>query len=92
MLAAQSAGHGKDSFLASRFRRLAARRGKKRASVAVAHSILKIIYHLLKHGCPYRELGGSYFDRLDPERLTRYLVRRLERLGNKVSLQPVPNA
>jgi hypothetical protein len=60
--------------------------------VAVAHSILKIVYHLLKHGCPYRDLGGSYFDRLDPERLTRYLVRRLERLGLKVTLEPVPTA
>lgn len=92
VLAAQSASHAKDSFLASRFRRLAARRGKKRACVAVAHSILKIVYHLLKHGCPYRDLGGSYFDRLDPEHLTRYLVRRLERLGHKVTLEPVPTA
>jgi transposase len=91
-LAAQSAGPGKDSFLASRFRRWAARRGKKRACVAVAHSMLKIVYHLLKHGCPYRDLGGSYFDRLDPERLTRYWVRRLKRLGHKVTLQVVPTA
>ena len=55
VLGAQSAAHAKDSFLASRFRRLAARRGKKRACVAVAHSILKIVYHLLKYGCPYRD-------------------------------------
>jgi transposase len=86
VLAAQSAGHAKDSFLASRFRRLAARRGKKRACIAVGHSILKIVYHMLKEGTPYRDLGGSYFDRLDPERLTRYLVRRLERLGHTVLL------
>lgn len=86
VLAAQAAGHAKDSFLASRFRRLAARRGKNRACIAVGHSILKIIYHMLKEGTPYRDLGGSYFDRLDPERLTRYLVRRLERLGHKVTL------
>jgi len=88
VLSAQAAGHAKDSFLASRFRRLAARRGKKRACIAVGHSILKIVYHLLKDGDPYRDLGGSYFDRLDPQRLTRYLVRRLERLGHKVTLQP----
>jgi transposase len=87
-LAAQAAGHAKDSFLASRFRRLAARRGKKRACVAVAHSILKVVYHILKDGRPYQDLGGSYFDRLDPQRLTRYLVRRLERLGLKVTLEP----
>jgi transposase len=87
-LAAQAAGHAKDSFLASRFRRLAARRGKKRACVAVAHSILKTVYHILKAGRSYQDLGGSYFDRLDPQRLTRYLVRRLERLGLKVTLEP----
>jgi transposase len=91
VLAAQAAGHAKDSFLASRFRRLAARRGKKRACVAVGHSILKIVYHMLKEGTRYRDLGGSYFDRLDPERLTRYLVRRLERLGHTVLLvEPEP--
>ena len=88
VLAAQAAGRAKDSFLASRFRRLAARRGKKRACVAVAHSILKIVYHMLKDGCSYQDLGGSYFDRLNPERLARYLVHRLERLGLKVTLQP----
>jgi len=87
-LAAQAAGHAKDSFLASRFRRLAARRGKKRACVAVGHSILKIVYYILKDGRRYRDLGGDYFDRLNPERLTRYLVRRLERLGLKVTLEP----
>jgi transposase len=89
VLAAQAAGHAKDSFLASRFRRLAARRGKKRACVAVAHSILKIVYYMLKDGRSYHDLGGSYFDRLDPQRLTRYLVRRLQRLGLKVTLEPV---
>jgi len=87
-LAAQAAGHAKDSFLASRFRRLAARRGKKRACVAVGHSILKIVYYMLKDGRPYQDLGGSYFDRLNPQRLARYLVRRLERLGLKVTLEP----
>jgi len=89
VLAAQAAGHAKDSFLASRFRRLAARRGKKRACVAVGHSILKIVYHMLRR--VRHDLGGSYFDRLDPERLTRYLVRRLERLGHTVLLvEPAP--
>ena len=88
VLAAQAAGHAKDSFLAARFRRLAARRGKKRACVAVAHSILKIVYYILKDGRSYQDLGGSYFDRLDPQRLARYLVRRLERLGLKVTLEP----
>jgi transposase len=88
VLAAYSASHAKDSFLASRFRRLAARRGKNRACVAVGHSILRIVYHMLKEATPYHDLGGNYFDRLDPARLTRYLVRRLERLGHKVTLAP----
>jgi transposase len=88
VLAAHAAGHASDSFLASRFRRLAARRGKKRACIAVGHSILKIVYHILKDGVHYKDLGGNYFDRLDPKRLTRYLVRRLERLGHKVTLEP----
>jgi len=91
-LAAQAAGHAKDSFLASRFRRLAARRGKKRACIAVGHSILKIVYYMLKDGRCYQDLGGSYFDRLNPERLARYLVRRLERLGLKVTLEPATTA
>jgi len=88
VLAAQAAGHAKDSFLAARFRRLAARRGKKRAGVALAHSILKIVYDILNDGRSYHDLGGTYFDRLDPQRLTRYLVHRLERLGLKVTLEP----
>jgi len=86
--AAWAASHAKDSYLAARFRRLAARRGRKRALVAVGHSILVIVYHLLKNGTEYHDLGGNYFDKLNPERLTRYLVRRLERLGHKVTLEP----
>jgi transposase len=92
VLAAHAASHAKDSFLAARFRRVAARRGKKRAAVAVAHSILKIVYHVLKEGSRYQDLGGSYFDRRNPESLTRYLVRRLERLGHQVTLQPLQNS
>ena len=86
--AAWAASHAKDSYLAARYRRLAARRGKKRALVAVGHSILVIIYHLLKQKLEYRDLGKDYFDRLDPERLERYLVKRLEALGHEVILKP----
>jgi transposase len=91
-LAAQAASHSKDSYLASRFRRLACRRGKKRATIAVAHTILRAIYHVLKEGKPYRDLGGDYFDRLDPERVKRYLVARLERLGYKVTIEAFATA
>lgn len=86
--AAWAASHCKDSYLASQYRRLAARRGKKRALMAVGHSILVIIYHVLKDRTEYKDLGRDYFDRLDPERLARYLVRRLEALGHEVILNP----
>ena len=56
--------------------------------IAVGHSIVVIIYHLLKGQVTYNELGGDYFDKLDTIRLTRILVRRLERLGHEVVLRP----
>jgi transposase len=86
--AAWAASHVKDSYLAAQYRRLAARRGKKRAIVAVAHSLLVIIYHVLKNNVEYKDLGPDYFDRLEPERLRRYLVRRLQKLGFDVTLSP----
>ena len=90
--AAWAASHTKDTYLAAQFRRLAARRGKKRALVAVGHTLLVIIYHLLKGGGTYQELGGDFLERLEPERLTRQLVRRLEKLGHQVTLGPKEDA
>ena len=84
--AAWAASHLKNSYLSAQYRRLAARRGKKRALLAVAHSLLVIMYHVLKQKVEYRDLGRDYFDRLEPERLRRYLVKRLERLGYQVTL------
>jgi transposase len=55
--------------------------------VAAGHSILGILYHLLKHDVPYSDLGGNYFDRLQPQRQTKYHVKRLESLGYKVTLE-----
>ena len=69
---------------------LAARRGGKRAIIAIAHNILLIAYYLLKTDRPYQDLGADYFDRLNAEGLQRYLVRRLERMGNQVVLIPTP--
>jgi transposase len=86
--AAWAASHTKDTYLSAQSRRLAARRGKKRALVALGHTLLVIIYHLLKDATTYRELGGDFLGRLEPERLTRQLVQRLEKLGHKVSLEP----
>jgi hypothetical protein len=56
--------------------------------VAVGHTILVMIYHLLREGTTYAELGANYFDGLDTARWTRTLVRRLERLGHEVVLKP----
>jgi transposase len=85
---AWAASRTKHTYLSAQYRRLTARRGKKRALVAVGHTILVMIYHLLRQGTTYAELGADYFDKLDSERLTRTLVRRLERLGHEVVLKP----
>jgi transposase len=85
---AWAASHTKETYLAAQYRRLAGRRGKKRALVALGHTILVIIYHVLKDQTTYRELGADYLDHLDKDRQTRSLVRRLERLGHKVTLEP----
>jgi transposase len=85
---AWAAARTKNTYLSAQFRRLASKRGKRRAIMAVAHTILVIGYHLQKNCCHYQDLGGDYFDRLDAVGLKRYLVRRLESLGHKVLLQP----
>jgi transposase len=84
--AAWAASKVKKSYFRAQFRRLAARRGKKRALVAVAHALLGVIYHVLKEGVEYRDLGPDYFEKLEPERLRRYLVKRLQGLGYDVVL------
>ncbi len=78
---ARGAVRTRDCYLAPQYRRLAKRRGDKKAIVAVAHSILVIAYHVLRDGQSYRELGGGYFDRLNTDRLTRYHSKRLAALG-----------
>jgi transposase len=85
--AAWAASHTKKSYLGAQYRRLASRRGKKRAVVAVAHSLLTIIYHVLRTGQAYQDLGPDYFDRRQEDQLTRHLVKRLESLGHKVTLE-----
>jgi transposase len=85
--AAWAAVRTKGSYLAAQYHRLAARRGAKRAILAVAHSILVIIYHLLRDGTTYQDLGGNYFDQRDPQAVLRRSVRRLQGLGYKVTLE-----
>jgi transposase len=88
--AAHAAAHTKNTYLAAQYHRLAARRGSKRAIVAVAHSMLVIAYWLLSRHEPYRELGGDYFDRQRPAATAKRLVRRLENLGYHVLLEAPP--
>ena len=78
------------TYLAAQYRRLSARRGKKRAAVAVAHSILVIADHLISRQEPYRDLRANYFDQQRPESVKKRLVKRLEKLGYQVTLEPVP--
>jgi transposase len=85
---AWSATRTKGTFLKARYHRLAARRGKKRAIVAVAHSMLVSAWHMLTYQQPYQELGGDYFDERKKESKVSYLVRRLEKLtGGSVSIE-----
>lgn len=90
--AAWAATHTKNSYFRAQYRRLVGRRGKKRALVAVAHSLLIVIYHVLQTGQPYKDLGLDYFDKLDAARIVKTHVRRLEGLGYKVTLAPSEDA
>ena len=86
--AARAAARTKRTYLGAQYRRIAARRGTKRAAVAVAHSILEIVYHILTRHEPYRDLGVTYFDERDRQALERRLVKRLGALGYEVTLRP----
>jgi transposase len=85
--AAAAAGKTKDTYLAAQYRRLLRRRGRNKAAVAVGHSLLVIVWHLLQHDCPYVDLGSTYFDDRDRVATERRLVHRLEQLGYSVHLQ-----
>lgn len=92
--AARAAARTKGSYLKDKFHRLKARRGAKRAEVAIAHKILVAAYHMLSRGVGYHDLGEAYLDQIDQAQTAANLKRRLERLGYVVSIQPkeaVPN-
>jgi transposase len=84
---AWAASRAKDSYFAAQHRRVKARRGAKRATMAVAHAQLCVCWELLKHGQAYEDLGRDYFERMDEDRTKRNLVKRLEKLGYHVTLQ-----
>jgi transposase len=90
--AANAASRAKGTYLRDKFFRLKARRGYKRAVVAVAHKILVSIYHMLSQQVSYNDLGDLYLDKLNQHHLTRNLVHRLERLGYSVTLTPQEKA
>ena len=90
--AANAAARAKGTYLRDKFFRLKARRGYKRAVVAVAHKILLAIYHMLSQQVSYNDLGDLYLDKLNKNHLTRNLVHRLERLGYAVTLTPQQKA
>lgn len=90
--AAWAASHSHNTYLASLAARIARRRGAKKAAVAVGHSILIAVWHILRKGVPYADLGPAHFDRLHTERLRRHYLRRLEDLGLQVTVQPLPEA
>jgi transposase len=85
--AAHAASRMKNTYLSAQFHRLAGRRGKRKAILAVAHSILIIAYHMIKDKKPYKDLGSDFFDKRNVQATTRRMVRRLEQLGYKVNLE-----
>lgn len=86
--AAWAATRTKGTYLSALYHRLAGRRGKKKAIIAVAHALLVIIFHMIVRNEPYRELGGDYFDKQDPASTAKRLAKRIEKLGYHVKLQP----
>ena len=86
--AAWAAVREDDSYLSAQFHRLVGHTGKKKAIIAVAHSILVIAYHVLKEQKPYQDLGVDYFLNQNKEAVQRRCIRQLERLGLQVTVKP----
>lgn len=85
----------KGTYLSARYHRIKSRRGHAKATIATAHKILTAAYHVLQQRVPYHELGEEFFYRRDTEATERYrrrLIHQLERLGHKVTLEPLPEA
>jgi transposase len=90
--AANACANSKTSYLGARYQRIAKRRGRKKAIVAIAHSILVISYHILKYKTPYYDLGLDYFDKLNKQHLVKYHQKRLQNLGFKVTIETLEEA
>lgn len=85
--AAWAATHTKETYLSAQYRRLVKRKGRKKALIAVAHTIVVIIYHVIGRQESYRELGGDYFEKQRSEGQCQRLIRQLEGLGMKVTVE-----
>ena len=87
VIAARGAVRSANTYLNAQYRRLAARRGDKRAILAIAHTILVTIYNMLRHDTSYQDMGADYFDRRDQQATIRRALQRIERLGYKVTIK-----
>ena len=85
----RAAGNSKDTYLSILYHRIAARRGAKRAAVAVGHSILVTCYHMIQNRTHYRDLGADFFQKRNKEALVKQNVKRLQALGFKVILEQI---
>lgn len=90
--AAWAASKTKGTYLKARYQRLVSRRGKKRACLAVGHTLLIMAYHIIKEQCTYKELGADYFDRLNEEHIINRLTSRIQALGYQVDIKKIPSA
>jgi transposase len=91
--AAMAASRTKDTtYLGARYQRLAPRLGKKKAIVALEHSILTAVWHMLTHDVDYHDLGGDYFTRRDPDRAMKNIIRQANALGFTVHFEAIPAA
>ena len=91
-IAAMSAAHSKDTYLAAKFRRIASRRGPIKAIVAIEHAVLVAIWHMLTNGVFYEDLGGDYYSRRNPDKIKQRALDQLKQLGYDVTLKPPQTA
>lgn len=89
MEADRAATRTRNTYLTAQYHRIAARRGKNRAAVAVAHSILTIVYHILQRRQPYIELGPTYYEERKKDAVVKQAIQKLQSLGMEVIVKPV---
>ena len=90
VLCAQGASRAKGSFFAAQYSRLMIRRGKNRAKMAVAHSLLIAIYFIIRDHVPFKDLGEDYYNKFNTESKINMYIKKLEKLGVNVHIEAVP--